>query len=167
MFTDSSILGSANIGGSFPTEAPSADPSTFEFAFDSTLFSLSTDLDVAVSSGALSEEHLQGFFNSYGSDDLHATANFINVPSVAPFINPFLMLPPPPPESPSAPSPSVEHSSDPGPSAPKSRRSRKEVDEANIVTSTRSRGPTERKRVADEDISARPQKRGRVRSVIV
>ncbi|KAJ7860643.1 hypothetical protein B0H13DRAFT_1900882 [Mycena leptocephala] len=140
MFTDS-ILDSANIGV------------------------LSTDFDVAVPSGALSEEHFQGFLYSYGSGGLHATANFENVPSVGPFINPFPMLPPPPPESSPAPSPDVDHSSDPCPSAPKSRRSRKEADEANIVTSTRSRAPTERKRVADGDISSRPPKKGRARSI--
>ncbi|KAJ7882085.1 hypothetical protein B0H14DRAFT_2565605 [Mycena olivaceomarginata] len=109
MFTDSSILDGANLGGSFPAEAPtgSADPSAFEFAFDPTLFGLSTDFDCAIpSANALSEDPLQDFLNLYAmSDDLHATENSGNVPSVGPFIDPFPMLPPPPPESPPAPGP--------------------------------------------------------------
>ncbi|KAJ6599658.1 hypothetical protein B0H10DRAFT_2231149 [Mycena sp. CBHHK59/15] len=96
MSTDSSILDSANVGGLFPTEAPSADPSTFQFTFDPTHFSIFTDFDVAIPSGALSEDPLQAFLNSYGmSDDQHTTANFVNVPSVGPFIYAFPMLPPP------------------------------------------------------------------------
>ncbi|KAJ7312471.1 hypothetical protein DFH08DRAFT_973544 [Mycena albidolilacea] len=58
------------------------------------------------------------------------------------------LLPPPPPDSPPGASPTAE---EPASSAPKSRRGpRREVDEANIMTSTRSRVPSTRKRVADE-----------------
>ncbi|KAJ7811480.1 hypothetical protein B0H14DRAFT_2606521 [Mycena olivaceomarginata] len=70
------------------------------------------------------------------------------------------LLPPPPPESPPVASPAVERSSNPGTGAPRSRRSRQEVDEANIMHSTHSRAPTAWKRFADEDVSNRPQKNG-------
>ncbi|KAJ6628521.1 hypothetical protein B0H10DRAFT_2428806 [Mycena sp. CBHHK59/15] len=157
MFMDSSSLEGANTGGSFPAQAPSADPLTFDLTFDPALFGLSADFNAAIPSGALPEDPLQDFLNSYGisgiSTDLGTTANFGTFTLAGPFIDPLPLLPLPLPESPPAPSPAVERSSEPGPSAPRLRRSRQEVDEANIVTSMRSRAPTERKQFADQDIS--------------
>ncbi|KAJ7677067.1 hypothetical protein DFH06DRAFT_1122332 [Mycena polygramma] len=50
-------------------------------------------------------------------------------------------------------------------SPPRSRRVRKAVNEANIVTSTRSRAPTARKRLADDEVSEQPVKKRRVHEV--
>ncbi|KAJ7938925.1 hypothetical protein B0H13DRAFT_1851098 [Mycena leptocephala] len=118
---------------------------------------------------SLPEDPLQDFLNSYGisgiSTDIGATANIGAFTSAGPSIDPFPLLLLPPPESPPAPSPAVKQSPEPGPSALKSCRPRQEVDEANTVTSTRTRAPTERKRFADQDISNRPRKRGRMGKV--
>ncbi|KAJ6566084.1 hypothetical protein B0H19DRAFT_1232461 [Mycena capillaripes] len=55
--------------------------------------------------------------------------------------------------------------SEPGSSAPRSRRSRQEVDEANIIHTTRTRVPSARKRGADDDdeadVTARPPKKSK------
>ncbi|KAJ6590825.1 hypothetical protein B0H10DRAFT_2233471 [Mycena sp. CBHHK59/15] len=119
------------------SSSPSADPSTFDLTFDPALFGLSADFNAAIPSGVLPEDPLQDFLNSYGISgictDLGATANFGTFTSAGPFIDPLPLLPLPPPESPPAPSPAVEHSPEPGPSALRSCRSRQEVDEANIV----------------------------------
>ncbi|KAJ6560707.1 hypothetical protein B0H10DRAFT_1966876 [Mycena sp. CBHHK59/15] len=127
MFTDSLSLEGANTGGSFPAQAPSTDPSTFNLTFDPALFSLSADFNAAIPSGALPEDPLQDFLNLYGisgiSTDLGATANFGTFTLAGPFIDPLPLLPLPLPESPPAPSPTVEHSSEPGPSAPRSHHS--------------------------------------------
>ncbi|KAJ7824272.1 hypothetical protein B0H14DRAFT_2597399 [Mycena olivaceomarginata] len=100
---------------------------------------------------------LNEFMSSYGlSRHFDVTSDF----SAFGRVDPLPLLPPPPPESPSA-SPAVEQLSEPGPSAPKSCRSRKEVDQTNILHLTRSRVPAARKRSVDEDVSSWLQKRGR------
>ncbi|KAJ6580328.1 hypothetical protein B0H10DRAFT_2443268 [Mycena sp. CBHHK59/15] len=84
-----------------------------------------------------------------------------------PSFDPWPLLPLPQPsrsESPSEPSSAVQSSlagTLPAPDAPKIRRPRKEVDEANIVTSSRLRAPTARKRDSDaqENGSDHPTKR--------
>ncbi|KAJ6613945.1 hypothetical protein B0H10DRAFT_2046774 [Mycena sp. CBHHK59/15] len=84
-----------------------------------------------------------------------------------PSFDPWPLLPLPQPsrsESPSEPSSAVQSSlagTLPAPDAPKIRHPRKEVDEANIVTSSRSRAPTARKRDSDaqENGSDHPAKR--------
>ncbi|KAJ7645757.1 hypothetical protein B0H17DRAFT_1148342 [Mycena rosella] len=75
------------------------------------------------------------------------------------------LLPPPPPQSPPPAAPPFEKLSEAGPSAPKARRSRQEVDEANILTSTRSREPTEKRRATEGDPSDRSQKKGKQRDL--
>ncbi|KAJ7794014.1 hypothetical protein B0H14DRAFT_3558479 [Mycena olivaceomarginata] len=100
--------------------------------------------------------------------DLYGLPTFLSDPigtsDFSPFApsDPLPLLPPPPPHSPPGASPAVE---EPASSAPKSRRGpRREVDEANIMTSTRSRVPSTRKRVADEaPISNRLPKKGKGR----
>ncbi|KAJ7336814.1 hypothetical protein DFH08DRAFT_877526, partial [Mycena albidolilacea] len=86
--------------------------------------------------------------------DLYGLPTFFSDPigtsDFSPFApsNPLPLLPPHPPDSPLGASPTAEESAS---SAPKSRRGpRREVDEANIMTSTRARVPSTRKRVADE-----------------
>ncbi|KAJ7866898.1 hypothetical protein B0H13DRAFT_2352153 [Mycena leptocephala] len=112
-------------------------------------------------SGTPTADPLEEFMNLYGFpgvfSDLSTNSDFSAFTSVGPS-DPLPLPSPPPPESPS---PAVEESSEPGPSVPKLRRSRQVVDEANILYSTRSRAPTARMRFADEDVSNRPQKKGK------
>ncbi|KAJ6615764.1 hypothetical protein B0H10DRAFT_1949647 [Mycena sp. CBHHK59/15] len=134
---------------------------------DPTLFRLPTDLNALLPSDAPVEDPLQDFMNLFEpsglAGDFGMTPDIFSVASAeAHAENQILSLPPLPPASPRAPSPVIDHS---GPSAPKSRCSRLEVDEANILTSTRSRAPTERKRIAEEDVSNRPQKKKNKRKV--
>ncbi|KAJ6608811.1 hypothetical protein B0H10DRAFT_2226532 [Mycena sp. CBHHK59/15] len=92
-----------------------------------------------------------------------ATHGFTVLTSTPYLDAPLPILPPPPPESPCAPSPVVQQVSEPGSSAPRSRRGRQEVDEANIIHTTRTRVPSARKRGADDDdeadVTARPPKK--------
>ncbi|KAJ7922381.1 hypothetical protein B0H13DRAFT_2655645 [Mycena leptocephala] len=177
-------------------KAPSVDPAFFDFDFDSLLASLETcpsifaqdtsntgnqfttydrTFDPAVfglpggdfnalmpsNSSAPTTDPLDEFMTMYGfSESDGAACSFV---SGAPFNNELPLLPPPPPESPPAPSPTVEHPSE---SVPRSRCARKEVDEANIIYSTRSRAPTARKRFADEELSDRPTKQRRASKVL-
>ncbi|KAJ6514693.1 hypothetical protein DFH09DRAFT_1431702 [Mycena vulgaris] len=104
---------------------------------------------------------LDNFFTSYGftasSTDLGTIIN-PGFASAGPSDLPTFPLPLP--ESPPAASPAVGQSSEPGPSAPRSRRSRQEVDIGNILHMTRPRAPS--KRFAEhEDVSGRPQKKAR------
>ncbi|KAJ7235364.1 hypothetical protein C8J57DRAFT_1572122 [Mycena rebaudengoi] len=120
----------------------------------------------AMPSEAPPEDPGQDFLDLYGSaggfSDAGAAQSFAAFTSTWYFNDPLPVLPPPPPESP-APPPSVEKVSEPGPIAPRSRCTRQEVDEANIIHTTRTRAPSARKRGAedDDDVSSRPLKRGR------
>jgi hypothetical protein len=126
----------------------------------------------AMPSEAPPEDPGQDFLDLYGSaggfSDAGAAQSFAAFTSTWYFNDPLPVLPPPPPESP-APPPSVEKVSEPGPSAPRSRRTRQEVDEANIIHTTRTRAPSARKRGAedDDDVSSRPLKRGRQTGYVV
>ncbi|KAJ7912812.1 hypothetical protein B0H13DRAFT_1874401 [Mycena leptocephala] len=144
---------------------PPVDPAFFDFDFDSLLASLETCPSIFAQdtsntgNNAPTTDPLDEFMTMYGFSDIMssdgAASSFV---SGAPFNNELPLLPPPPPESPPAPSPTVEHPSE---SVPRSRCARKEVDEANIIYSTRSRAPTARKRFADEQLSDRPTKKRR------
>ncbi|KAJ7269998.1 hypothetical protein B0H12DRAFT_1310427, partial [Mycena haematopus] len=76
------------------------------------------------------------------------------------------MLPPPPPESPPSMSPAVGQLSEPGPSAPRSRR-RQEVDVGNILHTARSRAPSKRfaEYEASEDVAGPPQKKAKSKKI--
>ncbi|KAJ7939077.1 hypothetical protein B0H13DRAFT_2301284 [Mycena leptocephala] len=121
--------------------------------FDATFFAPAAESSNALipsNSSAPTADPLVDFMNLHGfSDifsDLSGPTDFSAFTSVPPS-DPWPLLPLPPPESPPAPS-AAERASEPGRSVPKQRRSRQEVDEANILHSTRSRAPTERKRAA-------------------
>ncbi|KAJ6597405.1 hypothetical protein B0H10DRAFT_1959763 [Mycena sp. CBHHK59/15] len=97
-------------------------------------------------------------FGPYGiPGDVGMASDIFSASTESHLENQLPLLPPPPPASP-VPSPAIDNA---GPSAPKSRRSRHEVDEANILTSAHSRAPTERKRIAEEEVSSQAQKRNR------
>ncbi|KAJ7030237.1 hypothetical protein C8F04DRAFT_1187035 [Mycena alexandri] len=57
----------------------------------------------------------------------------------------------------------VEEVPAPGPSAPRARRGPRNegIDTANVISSTRTRAPSSRKRGLDDDISDQPKKRGK------
>jgi hypothetical protein len=100
--------------------------------------------------------------------DLYRLPTFFSDPigtsDFSPFApsDPLPLLPPPPPDSPLGASPTAE---EPASSAPKSRRGpRREVDEANSMTSTRLRVLSTCKGVADEAPISN-QKRGRAGKV--
>ncbi|KAJ6602957.1 hypothetical protein B0H10DRAFT_2230061 [Mycena sp. CBHHK59/15] len=182
-FNDTTISQGFNAPGSFPShEFPDTpfDPNIFgltnynapitsEPGFsgdhftppDPTLFGLSADFNAQIPSGAPVEDPLQDFmalFGPYGiPGDVGMVSDIFSASTESHLENQLPLLPPPPPASPVA-SPAIDNA---GPSAPKSRRSRHEVDEANILTSARSRAPTERKRIAEEEVSSRAQKRNR------
>ncbi|KAJ6591397.1 hypothetical protein B0H10DRAFT_1960790 [Mycena sp. CBHHK59/15] len=182
-FNDTTTSQGFNAPGSFPLhEFPDApfDPNIFgltnynapitsEPGFsgdhftppDPTLFGLSADFNAQIPSGAPVEDPLQDFmalFGPYGiPGDVGMASDIFSASTESHLENQLPLLPPPPPASPVA-SPAIDNA---GPSAPKSRRSRHEVDEANILTSARSRAPTERKRIAEEEVSSRAQKRNR------
>ncbi|KAJ7232469.1 hypothetical protein B0H12DRAFT_1076840 [Mycena haematopus] len=154
----------------FAQDVPNAELSTFNAAFDPTWFALPAEglgalmpLDFGTSnSGTPAPDPLDELLNLYaysGVSSVSATSNFGSTTSSHDTLP---LLPPPPPESP-LPAPAAdEQVSNRGPSAPKSRRSRQEVDETNILHSTRSRVPTTRKRIADEDSEVhRAQKKSR------
>ncbi|KAJ7723928.1 hypothetical protein B0H16DRAFT_331186 [Mycena metata] len=75
----------------------------------------------------------------------------------------FTSLPPPPPESPPAMQLPVEEFSEPGLSAPRSRRGPRNegIDMANVISSTRTRAPSSRKRGPDEDIAGQSKKKSK------
>ncbi|KAJ7476393.1 hypothetical protein B0H11DRAFT_1810084 [Mycena galericulata] len=146
-------------------EVPSVSPfSDVDFStFDSnTFFGLSSDFNAPGPSAVPANDPLHDLMNF--SDPSFLTSDFGNLCNFADFL-PFTsagssvdelpFLPPPPPES--APFPVIENLLEPA--LPKSRRPRQEVDEANIITSTRCRAPSERKRVAEEALSNPPKKR--------
>jgi hypothetical protein len=147
----------SNTGNQFTTYDRTFDPAVFGLPggdFNALMLS---------NSSAPTTDPLDEFMTMYGFSDIMssdgAASSFV---SGAPFNNELPLLPPPPPESPPAPSPTVEHPSE---SVPRSRCARKEVDEANIIYSTRSRAPTARKRFADEELSDRPTKKRRASKV--
>ncbi|KAJ7757397.1 hypothetical protein DFH07DRAFT_958754 [Mycena maculata] len=159
-------LGSADTSLSFfAQDTYMAQSSSYDPTLDPTIFGFpGGDFNALMpaSSGIPAADPFGEFMTMYGSSGVFpdATASdfdgTINLVSGAPCGNQLPSLPPPPPESPPAPSPPAEHRPESKP-----RRMRKEVDEANIITSTRSRAPTVRKRLADGEISERPQKKAK------
>ncbi|KAJ6605644.1 hypothetical protein B0H10DRAFT_2311707 [Mycena sp. CBHHK59/15] len=160
-FNDTTTSQGFNAPGSFPShEFPDApfDPNIFgltnynapitsEPGFsgdhftppDPTLFGLSADFNAQIPSGAPVEDPLQDFmalFGPYGiPGDVGMASDIFSASTESHLENQLPLLPPPPPESPVA-SPAIDNA---GPSAPKSRRSRHEVDEA-IFSPLRVRG---------------------------
>ncbi|KAJ6573305.1 hypothetical protein B0H10DRAFT_1964125 [Mycena sp. CBHHK59/15] len=103
---------------------------------------------------AVVNDPLQAFLDSFqdGAADLSLGGSGLNSATLSAIPS----LPPPPTTpSPSPPTERVEQC----PIAPRSRRQRQEVDEANIVTTTRARAPSSRKRDAEEELASRPAKK--------
>ncbi|KAF8136057.1 hypothetical protein K438DRAFT_2121651 [Mycena galopus ATCC 62051] len=146
----SSSLESSDIGGLFPVQdVPNGVLSTF----DPTFLRLATDSwDTLIPS-----DGVEPF------DDFLAFTMEPGFASIGPSDLP--MVPRPAPESLPALSPAPEQTSEPGLSAPKVRRSRREVDEANILRSTRPRIPTER--FAEDDDSTPAPKKGRESKILM
>ncbi|KAJ7743687.1 hypothetical protein DFH07DRAFT_964017 [Mycena maculata] len=159
-------LGSADTSLSFfAQDTYMAQSSSYDPTLDPTIFGFpGGDFNALMpaSSGIPVADPFGEFMTMYGSSGVFpdtTASDFdgtVNLVSGAPCGNQLPSLPPPPPESPPAPSPPAEHRPESKP-----RRVRKEVDEANIITSTRSRAPTVRKRLADGEISERPQKKAK------
>ncbi|KAJ6579056.1 hypothetical protein DFH09DRAFT_1147511 [Mycena vulgaris] len=148
------------------------DPATAEFlAYDPAVdFNLFAEFNTLIPSIAPPADPLQNFMDLYGTSsaffDAGAPTDFGSF-SAGSFDEPLPLLPPPPPESPPAVVPPVEQASEPGPSVPRSHRPRKEVDEATILHTTRSRAATARKRYGESDaVSNRPQKKRKLNGVI-
>ncbi|KAJ7879348.1 hypothetical protein B0H13DRAFT_2543696 [Mycena leptocephala] len=145
----------------------SAELFSFNPTFDPTSFGFSANLDTLMPFSTPPDDPLQDFMNSYGFsggffDTGAFTTDFGPFTSTGLSDGPLPLLPPPPPNSPPPPSLAVDQRSEAGPSAPRLRRPRQEVDQANIVHSTRTRAPT--KRFADGDLSPGRQKRPRENS---
>ncbi|KAJ7730604.1 hypothetical protein DFH07DRAFT_993004, partial [Mycena maculata] len=144
-------------------ETSSTQFSTYDPTIDPTVFGLpgvdSNTLMPSNFSMPNTTDPIVDFMAMYGLSGDAAVSSFVSTPSNNEQI---LFLPLPPPESPPTPSPAVEHPSEP---VKRSRHVRIEVDEANIIHSTRSRAPTARKRFADEKVSDRPGKKARTSKV--
>ncbi|KAJ7216108.1 hypothetical protein B0H12DRAFT_1078964 [Mycena haematopus] len=136
-------VGGSSITTSFPI--PTVEPPPF----DPTIFGLSTDFDT------LMGDPLDDFLNSFNTSGV--LPDPFSTDFSAPPSETLPMLPPPPPETPAV-SPPIEQPASTASIPPRSRR-RAEVDESNILTSTRSRVPSERKRIAQEDITNQVHKK--------
>ncbi|KAJ6527273.1 hypothetical protein DFH09DRAFT_1094940 [Mycena vulgaris] len=152
------LMADVSFGGSTPTVPPSLQNPALS-PFDPTLFDF-TSLDpshfeISMPIAGSSEDPLQDFLDMYPVFTNSSGAQFGAVaPPNLNSIYTLPLLPPPPAQSP--PAPSLQPAS-------RSRRARKEVDTANIVTSTRARGPA--KRFADEEYSNLPRKKAKTAKV--
>ncbi|KAJ6605854.1 hypothetical protein B0H10DRAFT_2195382 [Mycena sp. CBHHK59/15] len=177
------FLQDPSLGSFLSTYNPASDPTLFMHSNTSTTSHAYpedptqnfTDIyglrgaETAMPSAASPEDPLQDLLDLYGGagsfPGTQATHGFTVLTSTPYLDAPLPILPPPPPESPCAPSPVVQQVSEPGSSAPRSRRGRQEVDEANIIHTTRTRVPSARKRGADDDdeadVTARPPKKSK------
>ncbi|KAJ6536654.1 hypothetical protein B0H10DRAFT_1971906 [Mycena sp. CBHHK59/15] len=177
------FLQDPSLGSFLSTYNPASDPTLFMHSNTSTTSHAYpedptqnfTDIyglrgaETAMPSAASPEDPLQDLLDLYGGagsfPGTQATHGFTVLTSTPYLDAPLPILPPPPPESPCAPSPVVQQVSEPGSSAPRSRRGRQEVDEANIIHTTRTRVPSARKRGADDDdeadVTARPPQKSK------
>ncbi|KAJ6560912.1 hypothetical protein B0H10DRAFT_2240273 [Mycena sp. CBHHK59/15] len=182
------FLQDPSLGSFLSTYNPASDPTLFMHSNTSTTSHAYpedptqnfTDIyglrgaETAMPSAASPEDPLQDLLDLYGGagsfPGTQATHGFTVLTSTPYLDAPLPILPPPPPEPPCAPSPVVQQVSEPGSSAPRSRRGRQEVDEANIIHTTRTRVPSARKRGADDDdeadVTARPPKKSKGKHVI-
>ncbi|KAJ6538737.1 hypothetical protein B0H10DRAFT_2448672 [Mycena sp. CBHHK59/15] len=181
------FLQDPSLGSFLSTYNPASDPTLFMHSNTSTTSHAYpedptqnfTDIyglrgaETAMPSAASPEDPLQDLLDLYGGagsfPGTQATHGFTVLTSTPYLDAPLPILPPPPPEPPCAPSPVVQQVSEPGSSAPRSRRGRQEVDEANIIHTTRTRVPSARKRGADDDdeadVTARPPKKSKGKHV--
>ncbi|KAJ7660243.1 hypothetical protein DFH06DRAFT_1472314 [Mycena polygramma] len=156
--TDLSFFAQDTSMGQFSSYDPTLDPTVFGFAGGdfNTLIPTSSGLP---SAGPFDESAtMYGY--SGALPDITASyfaASFVPAESSE---NQLPSLPPPPPDSPPVPSTPAEPRTE---TVQKPRRVRKEVDEANIITSTRSRAPTARKRLAEGEVSEQPRKKAKSR----
>ncbi|KAJ6523706.1 hypothetical protein B0H10DRAFT_2249742 [Mycena sp. CBHHK59/15] len=182
------FLQDPSLGSFLSTYNPASDPTLFMHSNTSTTSHAYpedptqnfTDIyglrgaETAMPSAASPEDPLQDLLDLYGGagsfPGTQATHGFTVLTSTPYLDAPLPILPPPPPESPCAPSPVVQQVSEPGSSAPRSRRGRQEVDEANIIHTTRTRVPSARKRGADDDdeadVTARPPKKAKANTYV-
>ncbi|KAF7372724.1 hypothetical protein MSAN_00477700 [Mycena sanguinolenta] len=146
--SNSDVSSAADLFPAADIHAALFDPAMFEFDFSVPM-----------------ADPLDDFMNSFGCWDI--PGDFGALPDVFPLLatSPPLetlpMLPPPPPDTPPRSPPITEQSNSVAPCAPRSRR-RAEVDPANIITSTRTRAPSKRKRSAEGDVLTREQKKRKV-----
>ncbi|KAJ7748191.1 hypothetical protein DFH07DRAFT_962268 [Mycena maculata] len=148
-----------------PETTSSSQLSTFDPTIDPAVFCLpggSLNTLMPSSFSMPTTDPLDAFMAMCEFSGILSDTTASNFASAAPFNDELPSLPPPPPESPpdlvAPPSLAVECPSEP---VQRSRRVRQEVDETNIIHSTRTRAPTTRKRIADEELSDRPQKKGK------
>ncbi|KAJ6610136.1 hypothetical protein B0H10DRAFT_2193539 [Mycena sp. CBHHK59/15] len=158
-------LENPNLSFFAPETTSSSQLSTFDPTIDPAVFGLpggSLNTPMPSSFSMPTTDPLDEFMAMCGFSGISPDTTASNFASGAPFNDELPSLLPPPPESPpdlvAPPSLSVEHPSEP---VQRSRRIRQEVDEANIIHSTRTWAPTTRKRIADEEVSDRPQKKGK------
>ncbi|KAJ7663386.1 hypothetical protein DFH06DRAFT_1296159 [Mycena polygramma] len=156
--TDLSFFAQDTSMGQFSSYDPSLDP-IFGFAGGdfNTLIPTSSRLP---SAGLVDESATMYGYPGALADTTasYFTASSGSFAPAEPLENQLPSLPPPPPDSPPVASTPAEPRTE---TVQKSRRVRKEVDEANIVTSTRSRAPTARKRLAEGEISEQPRKKAK------
>ncbi|KAF7377145.1 hypothetical protein MSAN_00133600 [Mycena sanguinolenta] len=143
-------FGASSTDDSFPI--PNFEPSVF----DSTMFDFSVDFSTTMG------DHTFDFMNSFNPvgfpDNLDVLPGSLSTTSSAVLRETLPMLPPPPLETPPHSPPTTAEPAIIASSGPRCRR-RPEVDLSNILTSTRTRAPTERKRNADETAFNRASKR--------
>ncbi|KAJ6569751.1 hypothetical protein DFH09DRAFT_1080478 [Mycena vulgaris] len=159
-----SMLGvpSKKSGTSIPVHETQLDIISSATIAPATTQSLFVDFNALIPSTASPADPLQDFMDLYGSGaffDAGAPADFGSF-TAGSSDEPLPLLPPPPPESPPALAPPVEQALEPDPNSPKSHRPQNEVDEVNILYTTRPRAVTACKRYGDgDDVFNRPKKK--------
>ncbi|KAJ7652760.1 hypothetical protein DFH06DRAFT_1475142 [Mycena polygramma] len=155
--TDLSFFAQDTSMGPFPSYDPTLDPSIFGFAGGASSDALIPSNSSMPSAGPFDESAIMYGYSGALPDTTttYFAASTGSFAPAEPSESQLPSLPPPPPDSPPVPStPRIEP-------VQKSRRVRKEVDESNIITSTRSRAPTARKRLAEGEVSEQPHKKAK------
>lgn len=144
---DTSQLDIPDVSHSFP--AP--DFGAVNFFDPNMFFDSSSNSNALMPSGVPAEDSLQEFMRSF--DPTFDLASFVASPDLFPSTSAdyLRLLPAPLPDSPPVPPPLLDNASGPRTSAPKPQRTRNEVNEANIITTSRSRAPSGRKRMAEDN----------------
>ncbi|KAJ7670029.1 hypothetical protein DFH06DRAFT_1321054 [Mycena polygramma] len=153
--TDLAFFAQDTSMGQLSSYDPALDPTIFGFAGDDFNALIPTNAGLPFAAPFDESAMIYGYSGAFPDTTTPSlAASTGSFARAVPFESQLPSLPPPPSDSPPAAEPRTG-------TIQKSRRVRKEVDEANIITSTRSRAPTARKRLADGEDSEQPRKKAK------